>query len=213
MKKLNMKKIALIIVSVFTTGSYAQKSFEKKTNVISVGGDLGLYAYVSKIASSPKSEKDGALNRMLNLQYERGILNWLGVGVKLQYNNYYTTEDSVTHATPSVTAMDGTIILNAHFLRRKRVDLLAGFDIGYSAINWEARDQFISSATGGGLTYDFHFQPRFYFGNHIGMFFNLAYVNYNYQDIDFKNTFTNISDVLDLTGGGVNVGIGLQAKF
>ena len=56
-------------------------------------------------------------------------------------------------------------------------------------------------------------QPRFYFGDHIGMFINLAYVNYSYKNLDFKNTVTQIPDVLDLTGGGVNFGIGLQAKF
>jgi hypothetical protein len=45
------------------------------------------------------------------------------------------------------------------------------------------------------------------------MFINLAYVNYSYKNLDFKNTVTQIPDVLDLTGGGVNFGIGLQAKF
>ncbi len=208
-----MKKIITISIVLFTVNTYAQKSFEKKANVISVGGDVGLYQYVSKVASNPKSETNGALNRMLNLQYERGILNWLGVGVKLQYNNYYTTKDSVTGTTPSVKAVDGTVIVNAHFVRTKRVDMLVGFNLGYSSMNWEARDQFISSATGSGLTYDFHLQPRFYFGNHIGMFINTSYVHYDYQNMDFKNTFTNISDILSLTGGGVNVGVGLQVKF
>jgi hypothetical protein len=31
--------------------------------------------------------------------------------------------------------------------------------------------------------------------------------------MDFKNTFINESDLLDLVGGGVNFGLGLQAKF
>jgi hypothetical protein len=31
--------------------------------------------------------------------------------------------------------------------------------------------------------------------------------------MDFQNTFYNESDILDLTGGGVNFGFGFQAKF
>lgn len=205
--------ILILIFTLLSLNIYSQKSFEKKTNVISAGGEFGLYSYVSKIESNAKSETNAALNKIVNLQYERGILNWLGIGAKIQYNNYFTTKDSVTQTTPSVKAIDGLVILNAHFVRTKRVDLVLGTNFGYSSLKWEARDQFISSATGGGLTYDIHFQPRFYFGNHVGMFINLAYVNYNYKDLDFKNTFTNINDVLNLKGGGLNLGIGLQVKF
>jgi len=191
----------------------AQKSFEKNVNVFAFGLDLGYYNYTSKIASSTKSESNPALNKMLNLQYERGILNWLGVGAKVQLCDYVTSKDTITNSKPSVKAIDGNVVINAHFLRSKRVDMLAGFNIGYSHMNYEARDQAISSATGGGLTYDIHLQPRFYFGDHIGMFINLAYAHYAYKNMDFKNTYTTASDILDLTGGGMNFGFGFQAKF
>lgn len=200
----------LVILSVNLS---AQKSFEKNNNVISIGGDLGIYQYVSKVSSNPKSETNLAANRLLSLQYERGILNWLGIGAKFQYGNYFTSEDSVTKTKPSIKAYDGTILVNAHFVRTKRVDMLAGFNIGYSQMNWEARDQAISEAKGGGLTFDLHLQPRFYFGDHVGMFINLAYIHYSYQNMDFKNTYTNVPDLLQLTGGGVNFGLGIQGKF
>ncbi len=207
-----MKKISLLLF-VFTALNIKAQSFEKKTNVISVGGDLGLYNYVSKVASNPQSSSNGAFNKMLSLQFERGVRNWLGLGVRVQLSDYLAKKDSITNSIPSIKALDGTFFVNAHILRTGKIDLLFGFDLGYSKLNWEARDQFISSATGGGLTYNLHIQPRFYFGNHVGMFVNLAYVNYNYQNLDFKNTRTNISDVLDLNGGGVNFGFGLQLKF
>jgi hypothetical protein len=208
-----MKKIILALSVLCSVNLMAQKSFEKKTNVIAFGADLGIYDYVSKIESNPKSNNDKAANKMLSLQYERGVLNWLGVGAKVQLCDYFTERDSITKTKPKVQALDALILVNAHFLRAKYVDMLAGFNIGYSTLNWEARDQFISQAKGGGLTFDFHLQPRFYFGKHVGMFINLAYVNYNYQDLDFTNTSTKIDDVLDLKGGGVNFGIGLQGKF
>lgn len=208
-----MKKIITVLIVLVSLSLSAQKSFEKKSNVIGFGLDLGIYNYTSKVASNPKSSSSAAANKMLNLQYERGVLNWLGLGAKVQLSDYFTSEDTVTHSKPSIKAIDATLLVNAHFLRSKRVDMLAGFNVGYSHMNWEAKDQAISGATGGGLTFDLHLQPRFYFGDHIGMFINLAYVNYSYKNMDFQNTFTTYNDVLELTGGGVNFGIGLQGKF
>ncbi len=208
-----MKKIIFAFAVLSSITLSAQKSFEKNTNVIAFGGDLGIYSYTSKVASNPKSDHSAAANKMLSLHYERGVLNWLGVGAKVQYSDYFTSTDSVTHSKPSIKAFDITALVNAHFVRAKYVDMLGGFNIGYSHMNWEARDQAISGATGGGLTYDIHIQPRFYFGKYVGMFMNLAYVHYAYRNMDFTNTFTKYNDILDLTGGGINFGIGIQGKF
>lgn len=208
-----MKKIALVAVLLVSLHGVAQKSFEKGTNVIGLGADLGYYNYTSTIASTAESESNPALNKMLHLQYEHGVANWLGIGAKIQLCDYFTERDSVTGAKPQVRALDATLLVNAHFIRAKYVNMLIGVNGGYSTLNWEARDQAISNATGGGFTFDVHLQPRFYFGKHVGMFLNLAYTNYSYKDLDFDNTYTHISDILDLKGGGVNFGLGLQAKF
>jgi hypothetical protein len=208
-----MKKITLGIAVLCSINLVAQQSFEKKSNVVAFGADLGIYNYVTKVASNKQSDVSTAANKMLSLHYERGVSNWLGIGAKILLSDYFTSKDTITNSKPSITGLDATILVNAHFLRTKRVDMLAGFNIGYSTLNWEARDQYISAAKGGGLIFDFHLQPRFYFSDHIGMFINLAYVNYSYKDLDFKNTVTNIPDVLDLTGAGANFGIGLQGKF
>jgi hypothetical protein len=208
-----MKKITLGIAFLCSINLVAQQSFEKKSNVVAFGADLGVYNYVSKVASNKQSDVSTAANKMLSLQYERGVSNWLGIGAKVLLSDYFTSKDTITNSKPSITGLDATIFVNAHFLRTRRVDMFAGFNFGYSTLNWEARDQYISAAKGGGLVFDLHLQPRFYFGDHIGMFINLAYVNYSYKDLDFKNTVTNIPDVLDLTGGGVNFGFGFQGKF
>ena len=208
-----MKKISILLVLIISLQVNAQKSFEKNANVVAFGLDLGIYNYTSKIASSATSDNSVAANKMLNLYYERGVLNWLGVGAKLQLSDYFTEKDTNTNSKPSVKALDATLLVNAHFVRSKRVDMLVGFNLGYSTMRWEARDQYISAAKGGGLVYDLHLQPRFNFGDHIGMFINLAYVHYGYKNMDFQNTFYNESDILDLTGGGVNFGFGFQAKF
>lgn len=208
-----MKKVFLVFSILGSVSLFAQKSFEKNTNVVAFGADLGIYNYTSKVASNPRSSSDAAANKMLSLHYERGVINWLGVGAKVQLSDYFTSRDTVTNTKPSIKAIDATLLVNAHFVRAKRVDMFAGFNVGYSYLNWEARDQAISAATGGGLVYDLHLQPRFYFGDHVGMFINLAYVHYSYNNMDFNNTYTHLSDVLQLNGGGVNFGLGIQGKF
>lgn len=193
--------------------AWAQKSFEKGVNVVSVGGDLGVYQYTSVVKSTGKIKNDGAANKMLNLQYERGILNWLGGGIKLQYCNYFTSTDSTTKTRPSVTSFDAALVVNAHVVRTRRIDLLAGINLGYTHLTYSANDQNISQAKGGGTIFDMHVQPRFYFGEHIGMFVNLAYVYYGYGSLDFQNTQTKVADAMSLKGGGINFGLGVQAKF
>lgn len=208
-----IKKLIASLVVLTAMPCMAQKSFEKKTNVIAVGADLGLYAYTSKVSTNPRSNTDGALNKTLSLQYERGVLNWLGIGAKVGISDYFTERDSITRTKPSVQSIDGSLLVNLHFVRAKYVDMFGGFNIGYSQMNWQARDQYISNAVGGGLMYDIHLQPRFYFGKHVGMFINLAYIHYAYNDMDFENTYTRLNDVLNLNGGGINFGFGLQGKF
>jgi hypothetical protein len=208
-----MKKIIAIAFALNVFQVNAQKSFERGTNVISAGADLGAYDYVSKVNSSNLSSTSKAANKSLSIQYERGIRNWLGFGAKVQWVDYFTENDPISGNKPSVKSFDGTLFLNLHLVRTNHFDLLAGFNLGYSQINWEARDANISSANGGGSVLDFHIQPRFYFGNHVGMFVNLSYLNYNYTNMDFTNSKSQANDILDLKGGGVNFGLGLQAKF
>ncbi len=208
-----IKNIIASLVVLASLQSFAQKSFKKNTNVIAFGADIGVYNYTSKVSTNSTSNTDNAANKTLSLQYERGILNWLGIGAKVGISDYFTSKDTITHTKPSVKAIDASLLVNAHFVRAKYVDMFGGFNIGYSHMNWEARDQNISNATGGGLMYDIHLQPRFYFGQHIGMFINLAYIHYSYPHMDFQNTYTKYTDILDLRGGGINFGLGIQGKF
>ncbi len=208
-----IKHILASVVLLTTLNASAQKSFEKNTNVIAFGADLGLYNYTSKVATNPRSSESASLNKTLSLHYERGVLNWLGVGAKIGLNDYFTEKDSITGNKASVKAIDASLLVNAHFVRAKYVDMLGGFNIGYSYMNYSAGDEFISNAKGGGLMYDIHIQPRFYFGKHVGMFINLAYIHYSYNHMDFTNTFTRLDDVVSLNGGGINFGLGIQGKF
>ncbi len=176
-----MKHFFILSFALFSITLKAQ-SFQKKTNVISIGADLGLYNYVSQIKSLPNSNELSATNQLVHLQFERGVKNWLGLGAQIKLSQYATAKNTITSANPSVQALDAIILLNAHIIRVKRLDLLLGVNVGYSnltALNLETANQLVSKTEGGGLTYDAHIQPRFYLLKHLGIFVNLAYVNYN----------------------------------
>lgn len=209
----NAEKALFAPARCYAYSTEPDRSFQKNVNVISFGGDLGVYQYTSRIKSTSETKTDGAANKALTLQYERGVLNWLGIGAKFQYSSYFTSTDSVTHTKPSVNGFDAMVLANAHFVRTRHIDLLAGFTAGYSHLNYTVHDSYASQAVGGGSVFDIHLQPRFYFGNHIGMFINLAYVHYGYGSLDFQNTATKLDDAMSLKGGGINFGIGIQAKF
>ena len=208
-----IRNIFLLLALLPALSLSAQKSFEQNTNVIAFGADLGLYNYTSKVATNPRSSASASLNKTLSLHYEHGVLNWLGIGAKVGISDYFTERDSISGDKADVKAIDASLLVNAHFVRAKYVDMLGGFNVGYSHMNYSAGDQYISNAKGGGLMYDIHIQPRFYFGKHVGMFINLAYIHYSYNHMDFTNTFTRLNDVVSLNGGGINFGLGLQGRF
>ncbi len=71
-----------------------------------------------------------------------------------------------------------------------------------------------------GLNYGIALIPRIYFGDYIGMFFNLGYMGYSYPSITFSNNSdsnlnndNNKNELFKLKGNGVNIGIGLIVKI
>nr|MDQ3048352.1 hypothetical protein [Bacteroidota bacterium] len=59
-------------------------------------------------------------------------------------------------------------------------------------------------------------QPRIYFGDHVGMYFNVGYAGYSYPSIEFsdnQNYYNSNNFKFTLKGSGVNLGLGLIGKF
>lgn len=211
-----MKKLvcALLVCLVFDGSS--QVSFEKKSIVIDLNANFGIYNTVgsdSTARATGKSKSDKAAPYGFALGVEYGVLNWLGIGLKGQSCTYLTSTDSVTHTRPVAKAKDIMLVINAHFLRKKRVDLLAGFDIGYSGFKYSSNDVKHGIAKGGGLVYDFHLTPRIYFSDHFGMFMSLSYISYSYPKLKIHDDDRKYTDYLKYTGSGINIAIGLQVKL
>lgn len=222
-----MKKITLVALVFCTSISaiYAQdKAFEKGNFTASLG--IGVALYKTKIhteynSSSIKTENDttdGAASVVYPVCIEYGVANWLGIGARFGYSNYFEETDSISGRKPKVTGLDLDLVFNLHLVKTKRFDMPISLIIGYSKFKYLSNDALNSMAVDNGLNYGVMLNPRIYFGDHFGMYFNAGYMGYSYNSLQFSNDIdSDINDnnkwVYGIKGNGFNIGLGLIAKF
>jgi hypothetical protein len=221
MKKINLLIIAISIISL--TSFAQEKAFLKGKLVISGNASLGVYAtkthsewnYLSfhKTADTVGGAASGVY--ALNLEY--GLTNWFGIGGRFGYSKYIASADSTNHyIKPNVNGVDGNLTFNFHFIKTVHFDMPIQLLFGYSHIKYQALDAYNGIAEGSGLNYGISLVPRIYFGKHIGMFFNVGYVGYNYPNLTLSNNtgiLNNLDYTFKLKANGVNLGIGLVVKL
>jgi hypothetical protein len=235
-----MKKIAIAIVlftASFISSKAQDKAFEKGNFTVDLGAGFGLYgtkihteenkysytwngsSFVkTKVGITQNDTTDGAVSTIYPLKVEYGVTNWLGVGARFAFSDYFEERDSITGIKPNFTSFDAGIVLNFHLIKSKRFDMPISVNCGYSSFKFISNDIKDSKGKDSGINYGISILPRIYFGDHIGMFFNIGYAGYNYPSIKFSdNTDSNLNDENDwkyrIRGNGANIGIGLIAKF
>lgn len=222
MKKIN--SLILLSFAVATCPMYAQVSFQKGSIVADFNGALGIYNTQTKDLTSQKTGADKAATRMLYFGGEYGVLNWLGVGVRMQMNSFIVSKDSSqtyhsngtitdNYFTPSVKSYDFSVLANAHIIRTKKFDLAAGFLFGYSSLTFTWNDPNNTIGKGGGTVFDIHLNPRLYFGKHFGMNLNIAYASYNYSSLSFTSNSQSNPDKISLGASGMAYSLGFQYRF
>jgi hypothetical protein len=226
MKQINLKKnYLLIITSLFLSFNLfsQEKAFIKGKVVISGSASLGVYATKTHtewnyyLLHKSTDTTDGAASGVYALNLEYGLTNWLGIGGRFGYSKYFTQADSSNnYIKPNVHGWDGDLTLNFHFVKTKHFDMPLQFAFGYSHVKYQTLNASNGIAEGGGLNYGISLVPRIYFGNHIGMFFNVGYASYNYPNLvltDNSGIFNTLDYTFKLKANGFNLGIGLVAKF
>lgn len=216
-----MKKIILTIAALsIIYSSKAQKAFEKGNVTVSLGAGLDLYGTkIHQVSSGfTKDTTDGAGGSHFPLMLEYGVANWLGIGARFNFSNFLEETDSISHIKPIHRGIDAGIVLNIHLVKSKRFDMPINLSFGYSYLSIQSKDALETIAKSNGLGYGIALMPRIYFGDHIGMFFNLGYMGYNYPKITYSNmNDSNLNKTWDtevsLKANGVNLGIGLIGKF
>lgn len=221
-----MKKILLTIAAItaLTNMNAQDKAFEKGNVCVGLGIGLGVYGTQLHATSTygnvtvEDDTTDGAISTIIPLTVEYGVTNWLGIGLRGAYSNYFTERDSITGYKEKTTSFDADLMLNFHLIKSKRFDMPIVLTIGYSNFKIKNNDPINSMAKDNGMNFGIALNPRIYFGDHIGMFFNVGYVGFAYNSLEFSNDMdSNLNDnhntKFSLKGNGANLGLGLIVKF
>jgi hypothetical protein len=194
------------------------KAFKEGDFVIDAGANFAYYNNTSTPNSGPgagvpKNDKMAGGVYAAGLEY--GLFNWLGIGIKVRYDDYITSKDSITHLRPSVTGYDVLVNANLHVIKTKHLDIPIGLGYGYSGIQYNVpQDTLARNLKGQGAIFDVHMDPRLYFGEHFGINFHVAYTYFGYPSVIYNDNKNGTSvNTTHLTATGLNLGIGLQIKF
>lgn len=196
------------------------QSFDQGYNVFDLRGEVAAYKTISHDKVQNTSSDGGAASRLFNLSYERGLLGFLGVGIKMQYDSYFTDADTIHHTPPqndeivkpSVRSFDIAPMVNVHLARGDHFDLPVGVTFGVSFLNYRLNDVNDSRAHGTGTWFDAHITPRFWFGEHFGMQLNLSYAHFSYPNVIAESSSVSAINAFSLKGGGVTFGIGFNVR-
>lgn len=232
MKKINY---SLIIISLFTLNfNVKAQSFEKGSFHIDLGLSVGLYATSQTITqevtffgftqSETFDTTDATASFIVPISLEYGISNKFGVGLDLTSNSHFIDEEDKDELN-SVKSFDFGVRVNYHLLNSDKNDLMIGFGLGFSSINWDfntASSSLLENYSGSGGYWTIGITDRIFFSNHIGILFNLSYKNYNYSNLDgdfssegqaLVNSLGSFKQEFDWKLNGVNVGFGLAFKL
>lgn len=213
-----MKKFITSLFVLFSIVLGAQ-SFHKKALVIDVNTNLEIYNTVLEVRIKDPNKtrdttyNDKAGNRSLGLSAEFGLSKRIGVGLQFKANNYFTSKDSATKATPNVRTQDFVAFVNYHPIIKKHFDLVLGANIGYSNFKYKANDIENLILSGGGSYISIYANPRIYFGR-FGINFKVYAPFVNYNNLSTNNT--DLNKYIAFTkwkGNGFGLGFGLQYRF
>ena len=190
----------------------AQKSFYSGALVISANfgtdGNIANQRYFS--ASEPQAQtlNGSATASDFNIGAEYGLFNWLGLGIISRVDNYYSQENQITQSTPSEGAMDIGGTANLHLLKWAHLDVLAGYDFGFSHLTYNTNNSIHTTSTANGTWSDIHATGRIYFGR-LGI--NLCFYVPGTTYTNFKTSNMSLGDYTinywKSTGYGASVGL------
>ena len=204
----------------YRAGNNDEKAFKKGDIVIESG--VGFAIYKTKLhfetGMYTQDTTDAAGGGYFPLKGEYGITNWLGVGARFSFTNFIEETDSLTHIKATTRGIDAGIVANLHVVKSKRFDMPLSITFGYARFSIHENDPMSTFARSNGTGFGMALVPRIYFGDHLGMHFNLGFMSYNFPNFRYSNSEdANLNDTFDLRfrvkASGANIGIGLQYKL
>lgn len=205
-----MKKITIAIVALLFTFTTYSQSFTKGSNIIELDFGLGYYSNVENDirlnGGSVQRQSDQAGSGIIGVQYERGVAKFLGVGLRFARQGYI---DSAGVDNVDASSMDVGLVLNAHFLRAKHIDLYGSIVVGGTSLVIDD-NRSAAKYKGSGMYFDIGLGARFFVGN--SFFFTTKFMIANMNvDGEYQNIFNNqFKGSWDANGIKLSAGLGLS---
>lgn len=208
MKKLILSLVAGIAASSFT---FAQKSFH--TGALVISANYGVDGNVTNMRFNAPENSAQTLNGTtnasnFNLAAELGIFGWLGIGAIGRFDNYYSQNNVLTRSSPTAGAVDVGGTINLHIIKVSFLDLFAGYDYGYSHLNYNTHNSDGTTSSADGHWSDIHATARLYIGR-FGV--NLCLYTPMLSYTSFRNSNMNLGDYTinywKSTGYGASIGL------
>ena len=159
-----MKKIFVFSSILLLSIGLQAQSFEAGKNYVEIDFGLGLYTDVTNDISFngfSRTYKDQAASTIIGFQYERAVTNIIGLGLRFASQKYI---DSAGKDNVDASNFDVGLVVNAHFLSSKKVDLYANLTLGLTSLKIED-NRSNAEYEGNGSYANLGVGARFYIGN------------------------------------------------
>ena len=227
-----MQKIISIILTIsiiILFNNLFSQNFEKNNWYIDVGVGIGNYSgktetyTVMPNSSSIDGTPEYISSLVIPLQLEYAVSNKIGLGLDVDFNNYFITKENKSLIS-SMRNFDYGIFMTFHFLSIGENDLFAGFNYGFSTLKWDFKEPnslYLESRKANGRYTYYSITNRYHFSEKVSIFFQLGISVRNYTNLTeshyetpppVSSNYFSIS-VTGFDTFGTNYGIGLSIKL
>jgi hypothetical protein len=200
------KTVFTVLIIVITKMCFAQ-SFQKGNRNLDLG--FGLAGCNGTVTDNQSQHvyKSGAKSFVISPQISWGVWKVISLGASLSYGRYLDSTQS-KQVDPKLNGLDGNFILDLHFIRKQKMDVMLGMKLGIAGLRYNPNDGTGDIYGSLGTTSDLHCNARFYVSEKIGIIATLALPRYLFTKFG-KNT----NQTQTIMFGGLYIGTGLAINL
>lgn len=199
------RTLLFFLAGFFATAAFGQKeSFHDDSRNFDIKFDFAGYSGSIKDNQTDSIRSTAAASVMVSPQMAWAVSNGVSIGWSLVFSHYLDSAGSAAQ----MNGLDANFLLDLHFVRTPRVDMMFGFKLGFGGLRLDANDGTGDIYGSMGLAGDVHLMGRFYVAERIAILLNLGVPGYT-----FNKFGKNLNDTYTIKFNGVCFGTGIALKL
>jgi len=178
---------AFFVIALASMG-FAQ-SFDKGNRNFDMKLDFAGYGGTITDNKTLRSVNSKAASIILTPQMTWGTGKKISIGTSLSYSNYLDSSQS-KQVNPKLNGLDANFILDFHFIRGLKMDMMAGFKFGIAGIRYNPNDGTGDIYGSMGTVSDLHCNARFYVSEKIGIIGSISFPGYHFGKFGRNTDYT-----------------------